>query len=135
MFKKHKQSSQSQQSQTDMTPMLDIVFIMLLFFIVTTSFVKEQTVELSRPTNQCQANCGDEQPILVTINEQEEVIFDQRIIDIEAIQANIESKLASNLSASILIKIHENATNKSLISAVDQAKKAGFDKVNVAKWN
>lgn len=122
-------------SKVDMTSLLDIVFIMLLFFIVTTSFTKTQSMDVVQPSNQCQANCEqDEKPILVSINEDSKVIFDNRIIDIEAVRANIEGRLANSPQASLLIRVNEMAQHEALIGALDQAKQAGIQKVSVARW-
>lgn len=138
MFK-HTKNNTSQavtsEAKVDMTSLLDIVFIMLLFFIVTTSFVKTQAVDIAQPTNQCQANCKqDEKPILVSINEDSQVIFDSRIIDIEAVRANIESQLANSPKAPLLIRVNEMAQHEALIGALDQAKQAGIQQVSVTRW-
>ncbi|HEY9032216.1 MAG TPA: biopolymer transporter ExbD [Kangiella sp.] len=125
----------SSEAKVDMTSLLDIVFIMLLFFIVTTSFVKTQAVDVAQPSNQCKANCErDEKPILVSINEDSQVIFDNRIIDIEAVRANIEGQLVNSPQASLLIRVNEMAQHEALIGALDQAKQAGIQQVSVTRW-
>ncbi|ACV27635.1 ExbD/TolR family protein [Kangiella koreensis] len=136
---KHTKSKTSQaitsDSRVDMTSLLDIVFIMLLFFIVTTSFSKTQTMDVAQPSNQCQANCEQgEQPILVSINEDSQVIFGNRIIDIEAVRANIEGQLINTPQASLIIRVNEMAQHAALIGALDQAKQAGIQKISVARW-
>ena len=128
--------SSDDESQIDMTPMLDIVFIMLIFFIVTTSFVKESAVDLARPTT----NQDNEPPpnppplIVVSIDDTSTVTMNERIIDKEAVRANIETQLAVDPRSPVLVRVHEDALNEVLITAVDQAKAAGVEKVNVAKW-
>ena len=125
----------SSEAKVDMTSLLDIVFIMLLFFIVTTSFIKTQTVDMKQATNQCQNNCQEDiRPILVSINEDSQIIFDNRIIDIEAVQANIEGQLVNSPEAPLLIRVNEMALHETLIGALDQAKQAGIQKVSVARW-
>ncbi|MBD3653785.1 biopolymer transporter ExbD [Kangiella sp.] len=125
----------SSEAKVDMTSLLDIVFIMLLFFIVTTSFIKTQTVDMKQVTNQCQNDCQEDiRPILVSINEDSQIIFDNRIIDIEAVQANIEGQLVNSPEAPLLIRVNEMALHETLIGALDQAKQAGIQKVSVARW-
>ncbi|MBD3668034.1 MAG: biopolymer transporter ExbD [Kangiella sp.] len=136
---KHSQASTAQdaaaESKVDMTSLLDIVFIMLLFFIVTTSFIKTQTIDVTKATNQCQSNCEqNSHPILVSINEDSQVIFDNRIIDIEAVRANIEGKLVNSPDASLLVRVNDMALHETLIGTLDQAKQAGIQKVSVARW-
>lgn len=123
------------EAKVDMTSLLDIVFIMLLFFIVTTSFIKTQTIDVSKATNQCQGNCEqDSQPILVSINEDSQVIFDNRIIDIEAVRANLEGQLVNSPDAPLLVRVNDMALHETLIGTLDQAKQAGIQKVSVARW-
>lgn len=125
----------SAEAKVDMTSLLDIVFIMLLFFIVTTSFVKTQTIDVSKATNQCQSSCEqDSQPILVSINEDSQVIFDNRIIDIEAVRANLEGQLVNSPDATLLVRVNDMALHETLIGTLDQAKQAGIQKVSVARW-
>lgn len=125
----------AEEAKVDMTSLLDIVFIMLLFFIVTTSFVKTQTIDVSKATNQCQDSCEqDSQPILVSINEDSQVIFDNRIIDIEAVRANIEGQLVNSPDATLLVRVNDMALHETLIGTLDQAKQAGIQKVSVARW-
>ena len=123
------------EAKVDMTSLLDIVFIMLLFFIVTTSFIKIQALDMKQATNQCQNNCQEDiRPILVSINEDSQIIFDNRIIDIEAVQANIEGQLVNSPDAPLLIRVNEMALHETLIGALDQAKQAGIQKVSVTRW-
>ena len=77
------------ETEVDMTPMLDIVFIMLIFFIVTTSFVKESGIDVNRPTAQT-AERKERGHIIVSINPNGEIWIDKRVVDIRAVRANIE---------------------------------------------
>ncbi|AOE49104.1 ExbD/TolR family protein [Kangiella sediminilitoris] len=134
MRRKHR--SEEDETGIDMTPMLDIVFIMLIFFIVTTSFVKEDTVEIARPsTNQDSTPPKNPPPlIVVSIDNQSNVFMEERSIDPEAIRANIETQLAVDPRSPVLVRVHEDAINDVLVTAVDQANAAGVSKVNVARW-
>lgn len=134
MRKKHRYTED--ETNIDMTPMLDIVFIMLIFFIVTTSFVKESAVDLARPTTNQDSEPPPNPPplIVVSIDDTSTVIMNERIIDKEAVRANIETQLAVDPRSPVLVRVHEDAMNEVLITAVDQAKAAGVEKVNVARW-
>ena len=79
----------SADSEVNLTPMLDVVFIMLIFFVVTTSFVKESGVEVNRPS----ANTAQQQEsanILIAIRPNGEIWIDGRAVDVRAVRANIE---------------------------------------------
>jgi len=123
------------ETEVDMTPMLDIVFIMLIFFIVTTSFTKEDGIVINRPAanppeNQEQQN---NRPIMIAISDTSEVTIGNRIVDVEAIRANVETARANNPKASIIVQAHPEAKTGVVVRAVDQAKLAGGDKVTVVK--
>ncbi|RDX36040.1 biopolymer transporter ExbD [Kangiella sp. HD9-110m-PIT-SAG07] len=122
-------------SKVDMTSMLDIVFILLLFFIVTTSFVQTDTVNIAQPTAQCVEDCNNDiQPLVLTIDDQNQISFNNRMIDIEAIQANLESQLVKDIKAPLIVRVHTDAHHYAMVSAVDQANKAGVSSVSVANW-
>ena len=72
--------------------------------------------------------------MILTIDEQNQVSFNNRIIDIEAVQANLEGQLAEDIAAPLIVKVHADATNYTMVSAVDQANKAGVSSVSVASW-
>ena len=77
-----------EESNLDLTPMLDIVFIMLIFFIVTTSFIKESGIEVNRPNAET-AERDQKGNILVAISENNEIFIDRRKVDLRAIRPNI----------------------------------------------
>jgi biopolymer transport protein ExbD len=122
---------QEEETGFDMTPMLDIVFIMLIFFIVTTSFVKEAGVDVSRPSAQT-AERKERGNILIAITADNQVWIDKRQIDIRAVRANVERLHAENPEGSVIIQADKASTNGTLISVIDQARLAGVSNVSIA---
>lgn len=121
-------------TEVDMTPMLDIVFIMLIFFIVTTSFIKESGIEITRPTdNQTDAPPNPTSPIVIRITETGDISLAGRLIDVAAVQANVETELSKKPKAAVIVQVAEEAETGILVSVVDQAKKAGIPLVTVTK--
>lgn len=122
-----------QTSEVDMTPMLDIVFIMLIFFIVTTSFIKESGITIDRP------NKSDAPPppvintLVIQINELEDVFFASRLILQDSVQANVEVALSKNPKVAVLVKIAESAGSGILVNVVDQVKLAGVAQISVSR--
>ncbi|MET1256318.1 ExbD/TolR family protein [Aliikangiella maris] len=117
----------------DMTPMLDIVFIMLIFFIVTTTFTNVSGIDMNKSTNQ-ESNQKDNRALVVSIDAAENINFLGRIVDVNALRANVESEIAKSKKAiSFIVKTHEVASTDVLIKAVDQIKRAGVTQVQVAK--
>jgi biopolymer transport protein ExbD len=120
-----------QSSEVDMTPMLDIVFIMLIFFIVTTSFVKESAIEINRPNGTSKPIDIESKTLVITIHSIEGISINGRSVLQGAVQANIEAELSSKPGLSILVKVDENASSGVLVKVVDQARLAGIKNVTV----
>ncbi|MGM0480721.1 MAG: ExbD/TolR family protein [Pseudomonadota bacterium] len=122
---------EEEESQIDMTPMLDVVFIMLIFFIVTASFVKESGIDVNRPdaATAVQKNRAN---ILVAISESNEIWINKRQVDVRAVQANIERLYAENPQGSVVIQADEQSNTKTLIEVMDAARSAGVFDVSVA---
>lgn len=117
----------SGEAETDMTPMLDIVFILLIFFVVTASFLKERAMPMTPPPV---GNPDKPQPaIVVSVSEEGLVRVNGRLSDIERVRAGIERSLAENPDQSVLVQAHPQARNQFVIMTVDQAYSAGAKSV------
>ncbi|MDH5433473.1 MAG: biopolymer transporter ExbD [Gammaproteobacteria bacterium] len=124
------------ETEVDMTPMLDIVFIMLIFFIVTTSFVKEEAIVLNRPKPSPDTDVVPPEhlrPIVIEIDDLSVVRMDRREVDVNAIRANVETARAKKPKAAVVVVAHEKAKAGVVVSAVDQAKMAGAEQILVDK--
>ena len=110
----------------DLTPMLDVVFIMLIFFIVTASFVSEQGFSVNRPppAPENDAPPPDKQNAVFVVSETDEIWLGDRRIDLRSVRANIERIRAENPSASVIVRAHELATADIYIGIIDQAAEA-----------
>ena len=120
-----------EDSNIDITPMLDIVFIMLIFFIVTTTFIKETGVEVNRP-NASTAVADEKGNILIAISENNEIWIDKRMIDIRAVRANVERLKAENPEGSVIIQADENSKTGLLVETLGQVRLAGVENVSIA---
>ena len=94
--------NEEEENQIDLTPMLDVVFIMLIFFIVTSTFVKESGVDVSRP-NADTAVVTESNSIQIGITSSNQIFMDKRQIDKRAVRANVERGLAENAGAAVII--------------------------------
>ncbi len=100
---RHRLVREEEDDGVDITPMIDIVFIMLIFFVVTASFVKESGIDVNKPpavNSQPKKRAG----ILVAISEDNEIWIDKRAVDVRAVRANIERLLAENPQAAVVIQ-------------------------------
>ncbi|WP_144391947.1 ExbD/TolR family protein [Pleionea sediminis] len=125
---------EDEDSEINMTPMLDVVFIMLIFFIVTASFVKESGIEVNRPEAKT-AQSKEKANILVAISPMNEIWIDKRRIDPERVQANIERLHAENPQGSVVIQADKKATTEVLVKVMDAARAAGVFDVSLAAEN
>ncbi|KJY81551.1 biopolymer transporter ExbD [Vibrio galatheae] len=123
----HKQ----EEAQVDLTSMLDIVFIMLIFFIVTSSFVRESGVEVNRPTA---ANVVSQKDagIFVAITSANDIYIDKRVVDVERVEATLEHLLLDKPDASLVIQADEHAYSGTVVKVMDAAKGAGVKNIALA---
>ncbi|MEM1433503.1 MAG: biopolymer transporter ExbD [Pseudomonadota bacterium] len=120
-----------EESQIDLTPMLDVVFIMLIFFIVTSTFVKESGVDVTRPDAETSVPT-DASSIQVGIEANNQIWIDKRQVDKRAVRANIEKGLAESPGAAVIIIADALSNTETLIEVMDQARLAGATSVSVA---
>lgn len=125
----HKQYKE--ETEINLTPMLDVVFIMLIFFIVTTSFVKESGIEVNRPSAQTSKQKAKAN-ILIAIRNDNEIWIDKRMVDIRAVRANIERLKASNSQNSIVIQADKDAKTGTLVQVMDQVRLAGITNISIS---
>jgi len=125
--RQHKQ----EEAQIDLTSMLDIVFIMLIFFIVTSSFVRESGVEVNRPQASnvvSQKDAG----IFVAITSANDIYIDKRMVDVERVEATLEHLLLDKPEASLVIQADEHAYSGTVVKVMDAAKGAGVKNIALA---
>jgi biopolymer transport protein ExbD len=120
-----------EEAAIDLTPMLDVVFIMLIFFIVTASFVKEAGIDVNRPEASTAVK-KDRANILVAISENNEIWINKRRVDERAVQANIERLYAENPQGSVVIQADRKAMTDTLIKVMDASRAAGVFDVSIA---
>ena len=121
------------EAEINITPMLDIVFIMLIFFIVTTSFVKEKGLEVSRPSNSPPKQVEQKKgPIVVKIDGSSNITLKGRMIEPKAVEANLERERAEKPDSPLIVAAHPDAETESLVVVLDAAKAVAIDAVSVA---
>lgn len=125
-------TSTEDESVVDLTPMLDVVFIMLIFFIVTATFIKEAGVEVNRPdVNSSEQK--DNTTVLVAISPDNSIWIDKRRVDIRSVRANIERLHAENPEGGVVIQADELASVKTFTSVLDAAREVvAHEKISLA---
>jgi len=124
-------TSSDEEADIDITPMLDVVFIMLIFFIVTSTFVKEAGIDVNRPqaataVKKAKAN------ILIAIDANDNIWIDRRQVDIRSVRPNIERLHAENPQGSVVIQADKESKTDTLIQVMDASRQAGVFNVSIA---
>jgi biopolymer transport protein ExbD len=128
---RRRRAREVEESEVNLTPMLDVVFIMLIFFIVTASFVKESGIDISRPPA-ATAERKEKGNILIAITNSDQIWIDRRQVDPRALRANIERLHAENPQGSVIIQADIESKNGLLVTVMDAARLAGVNSVSLA---
>ena len=125
------QAAEEEDNEINLTPMLDVVFIMLIFFIVTASFIKESGIEVNRPDAPT-ATVAENANILVAINDNNEIWIDRRKVDPRAVRAVIERMHAENPEGSVVIQADKKAYTETVVLVMDASRQAKVFNVSIA---
>ena len=121
------------ESGVDMTPMLDIVFILLIFFIVTTSFVKESGFVVEKgDANKSTENRSEN--IMIHIDENNFLYFNNKAIDILRLPARVEYFLANHATSTIIFRPHKDTTYQQVVDVLDQLKQFKRIKITMGEY-
>ena len=131
MRKKTSLYQEEEENEINLTPMLDVVFIMLIFFIVTASFIKEAGIQVSRPDAPT-ADKQEDAAILIAISANDEIWIDRREVEPRGLRTHIERLHAENPKGSIVIQADEESTNEMLVIVMEAAKQVGVTNVAIA---
>ena len=123
-----------EENEINLTPMLDVVFIMLIFFIVTATFIKEAGIQVERPDTTT-AESQDDAAILIAISPTDEIWIDRKERDPRTVRSIIERLHAENPKGSIVIQADEGSTHETLVVVMEAAKAAGVTNVAIASDN
>ncbi len=128
---RRQRSKVQDEEEVNLTPMLDVVFILLIFFIVTASFVKESGMDINRP-EAAMAVRKERGNILVAITPSGQIWIDRRQVDVRAVRANIERLHAENPQGAVVIQADRESKNGLLVEVMDAAKLAGVENISIA---
>ncbi len=123
-----------EESEIDLTPMLDVVFIMLIFFIVTASFVREAGIDVARPpvSDQPPPEDTENKNIVFTVTETNDIMLEGRRIDLRSVRANVERLHAENPEGKVIVNAHPKSKAEIFIQVSDQSREAGVYDVSLA---
>ncbi len=123
---------EEEDNEINLTPMLDVVFIMLIFFIVTATFIRESGLEAQRPDQNDQPQVLQEDgAILVVIDNNDDLWIDNQVVDVRRVRARIEAMHAENAERPVVIQAEPNSSTQALVSVMDAAQLAGIFNISI----
>lgn len=124
---------ESKGQELDLAPLLDVVFILLIFFIVTTVFVKETGVDVDKPTavstKQLQKSV-----LMIAITDSREVVYGGTNIGVKGVRATLAQAIRTKLKP-LVVQADKDVPTDLLVKVIDQAKLAGIANVSIATVN
>ncbi len=118
--------SEEEENEINLTPMLDVVFIMLIFFIVTATFIRETGVEANRPDqNDQQPVVQEEGAVLILIDNDDRIWIENQVVDARAVRSHIERLRAEDPERPVVIQVETQSTTQTLVSVMDASRQAG----------
>ncbi|NNF62042.1 MAG: biopolymer transporter ExbD [Gammaproteobacteria bacterium] len=125
------QNTEEEETRIDITPMLDVVFILLIFFIVTATFIKEAGIEVNRP-DAATAEVQEKANILIAITGNDEIWINRRKVDERQVRPNIERLHAENPQGTVVIQADKDSRNEMLVKVMDASRSAGVYQIAIA---
>ena len=117
--------------EPNITPMLDVVFILLIFFIVTANFIKEPGLEINRPDSET-SEITENAAILIAIGAAGEIYMDGRRTDVRQVKANVIRLIAENPQGSVVIQADVKSTAEKIVAVMDEVREAGVVDISIA---
>jgi len=117
--------------EINMSPLIDMVFLLLIFFVVTTSFVKETGIDVERPTA-ATAEMKDKANVLIGVDREGRVFLDRKPIDVRSVRAHMARALAENPESSVVVVADRGSQTGVVIQVMDQCRLAGVRNVSLA---
>ncbi len=124
-------SREDEESSVDITPMLDVVFIMLIFFIVTATFVKEAGIDVDKPAA-ATAVVQEKASILIAIDANNNVWINRRQVDLRSVRSIVERLHAENPKGTLVIQADKESKNDILVRVMDASRRAGIYDIALA---
>lgn len=122
---------QDHQHGIDLSPLIDVVFILLIFFIVTTTFVEETGVEVDKP-QAASASDLEKQSVMIAVTAEGQIVYGGKEIGMTGVQPTVRRFVEKEESTPVIIQVDEKAPSGLFVRVIDEAKLGGAQKVSVA---
>jgi biopolymer transport protein ExbD len=134
MIQRRFSSPGNQTEEINLSPLIDMVFILLIFFIVTTVFVEETGVEVDKP-EAASAIDLDKESILIALTTSGEVVYGGRDIGVNGVRGLVQRLTRENSNMPVILQADRSVTTERLVRVIDEAKLGGARTVNISTLN
>ncbi len=116
----------------DVTPLIDVVFLLLIFFMLTTTFVSSPGIDVDLPKAAHSDSRIEASDIIVAVNGEGELIYQQKAVSLDELAALLEERARASKAATVIVQADENVHHGLVVQVMDAAKAAGFGKLAIA---
>ena len=121
----------SDEDKLDLTPLLDVSFIILIFFILTTTFIEDNELRIEKPNAGSQSQ-GLKDPMEIIINSKNNIYIENSLMEKEILKTKLKQKLAVNPNTSLIIQADKNSNLSTFVFVFDAAKTVGFQEISIS---
>ena len=125
--------NEEEETQIDISPLIDCVFILLIFFIVTTRFIEEKGFEVDKPQPSSSASESESENVVILVTEKGKVLFEEREIGLKAVTAIVERKVRQKEDIPVVVQAEGKSASGLLVRVIDAAKLGGAITVSLAE--
>ena len=129
--RRRRRQYETDESGLDLTPLLDVVFIMLIFFIVTATFTKNSGIDIRRPESQSSKQLNGEF-FIISIDKTNQIWLENKLIDRDAVENHIQTIRTSRPEIALVIEADGDSITDYVVAVMDAARKAGITKISLA---
>ena len=122
---------QSKDVEVNITNMIDVVFVLLIFFVVTTTFTKETGIDITKPSAGSAKQLAKE-PLLIGVSREGAIYVNERQVDMAVLSSILKREAASDIDKSVVLASDKNSSMGTIVSILDECNSAGLKKVSVS---
>ncbi len=131
MGKRRQFSPQKEDVQINISPLIDMVFILLIFFIVTTVFVEEEGIDVDKPKAGTESQVSDSAPVMLFVSQNGNIYYDDREIGLSQVRATVAQRIRKE-TVPVIIEVEPQASSGLMVRVMDEAKKGGAEEISVS---
>ncbi|MCB0322112.1 MAG: biopolymer transporter ExbD [Bdellovibrionales bacterium] len=119
-------------TELEMAPLIDVVFLLLIFFLLTSSFIQSEAIELSLPQSESAAQTEEDQPLIVSVTSEGVVHFQEQEISLADLKAELSTEFSKDAERAVILRTDGETQVEAMVGVLDAVRLAGGTNVNIA---